>query len=112
MPPGDSQITRVPEEAATEAARRVKHVIPNWFPDLMDHFTAAVNTHDLVLVTDIAVGSTAPPDSVRYHGRDAVRRIWGSCAYLDSTGPSFTGFCAGPSTGPQPSRRKIRPGSH
>ena len=50
--------------------------------DLMDRFTAALNSHDLdavaALVTgDIVFESTSPPpDGTRYEGRDAVRRIW------------------------------------
>jgi ketosteroid isomerase-like protein len=51
--------------------------------DLMDRFTAALNSHDLdavmALVTgDIVFESTSPPpDGARYEGRDAVRRAWG-----------------------------------
>jgi ketosteroid isomerase-like protein len=51
--------------------------------DLMDRFTAALNSHDLdavaALVTDdIVFESTSPsPDGTRYEGRDAVRQIWG-----------------------------------
>ena len=50
--------------------------------DLMDRFTAALNSHDLdavaALVTDdIIFESTSPaPDGTRYAGRDAVLRIW------------------------------------
>ena len=50
--------------------------------DLMDRFTAALNSHDLdavaALVTeDIVLEATSPPpDGTRYEGRDAVRRIW------------------------------------
>jgi len=50
--------------------------------DLMDRFTAALNSHDLdatmALVTDdIVFESTSPaPDGTRYEGRDAVRQIW------------------------------------
>ena len=51
--------------------------------DLMDRFTAALNSHDLdaalALVTDdIVFESTSPsPDGTRYEGRDAVRKVWG-----------------------------------
>ena len=51
--------------------------------DLMDRFTAALNSHDLdavaALVTDDIVfeSTSPPPDGTRYEGRDAVRRIWG-----------------------------------
>jgi ketosteroid isomerase-like protein len=51
--------------------------------DLMDRFTAALNSHDLdavlALVTDDIVfeSTSPPPDGARYEGRDAVRRIWG-----------------------------------
>lgn len=51
--------------------------------DLMDRFTAALNSRDidavLALVTDdIVFESTSPaPDGARYEGRDAVRQIWG-----------------------------------
>jgi len=51
--------------------------------DLMDRFTAALNSHDLdavvALVTDdIVFESTSPsPDGTRYEGRDAVRQVWG-----------------------------------
>jgi ketosteroid isomerase-like protein len=51
--------------------------------DLMDRFTAALNSHDLdavaALVTDDIVfeATSPPPDGTRYEGRDAVRRIWG-----------------------------------
>jgi ketosteroid isomerase-like protein len=50
--------------------------------DLMDRFTAALNSHDIdavaALVTeDIVFESTSPaPDGTRYEGRDAVHRIW------------------------------------
>jgi ketosteroid isomerase-like protein len=50
--------------------------------DLMDRFTAALNSHDLdavaALVTDDIVfeATSPPPDGTRYQGRDAVRRIW------------------------------------
>jgi len=50
--------------------------------DLMDRFTAALNSHDVdavvALVTqDIVFESTSPPpDGTRYEGRDAVRQIW------------------------------------
>jgi ketosteroid isomerase-like protein len=50
--------------------------------DLMDRFTAALNSRDLdavmALVTeDIVFESTSPsPDGARYEGRDAVRQIW------------------------------------
>jgi ketosteroid isomerase-like protein len=50
--------------------------------DLMDRFTAALNSHDLdavaALVTDDIVfeATSPPPDGTRYEGRDAVRRIW------------------------------------
>ena len=51
--------------------------------DLMDRFTAALNSHDLdatmALVTDDIVfeSTSPPPDGTRYEGRDAVRQIWG-----------------------------------
>src|SRR6201982_781907 len=51
--------------------------------DLMDCFTAALNSHDLdavaALVTeDIVFESTSPPpDGTRYEGRGAVCRSWG-----------------------------------
>jgi len=51
--------------------------------DLMDRFTAALNSRDidavLALVTDdVVFESTSPaPDGARYEGRDAVRQIWG-----------------------------------
>jgi len=51
--------------------------------DLMDRFTAALNSHDLdavmALVTgDIVFESTSPPpDGARYEGQDAVRQAWG-----------------------------------
>jgi ketosteroid isomerase-like protein len=51
--------------------------------DLMDRFTAALNSHDLdavvALVTDDIVfeSTSPPPDGARYEGRDAVRQIWG-----------------------------------
>jgi ketosteroid isomerase-like protein len=51
--------------------------------DLMDRFTAALNSHDrdaiVALVTeDIVFESTSsPPDGTRYEGRDAVLQIWG-----------------------------------
>jgi|SRR5215472_5453208 len=50
--------------------------------DLLDRFTAAINSHDvdavMALVTDdIVFESTSPaPDGARYQGRDAVRQIW------------------------------------
>ena len=50
--------------------------------DLMDRFTAALNSHDrdavAALVTDDIVfeATSPPPDGTRYEGRDAVRRIW------------------------------------
>jgi ketosteroid isomerase-like protein len=50
--------------------------------DLMDRFTAALNSHDrdavAALVTDDIVfeSTSPPPDGTRYEGRDAVRRIW------------------------------------
>ena len=50
--------------------------------DLMDRFTAALNSHDLDAVTalvteDIVFESTSPaPDGTRYEGRDAVRQVW------------------------------------
>ena len=46
--------------------------------DLMDRFTAALNSHDLdavaALVTDDIVfeSTSPPPDGTRYEGRDAV----------------------------------------
>jgi ketosteroid isomerase-like protein len=51
--------------------------------DLMDRFTAALNSRDidavLALVTDdVVFESTSPaPDGARYEGRDEVRLIWG-----------------------------------
>jgi len=51
--------------------------------DLMDRFTAALNSHDLdavmALVTDdIVFESTSPaPDGTRYEGHAAVRQVWG-----------------------------------
>ena len=51
--------------------------------DLMDRFTAALNSHDLdavmALVTDdIVFESTSPaPDGTRYEGHEAVRQAWG-----------------------------------
>jgi ketosteroid isomerase-like protein len=51
--------------------------------DLMDRFTAALNSHDLDAVMalttdDIVFESTSPPpDGTRYEGRDAVRQVWG-----------------------------------
>jgi ketosteroid isomerase-like protein len=51
--------------------------------DLMDRFTAALNSHDLdavmALVTDDIVfeSTSPPPDGTRYEGRDAVRQVWG-----------------------------------
>jgi ketosteroid isomerase-like protein len=51
--------------------------------DLMDRFTAALNSHDLdavmALVTDdIVFESTSPSsDGTRCEGRDAVRQVWG-----------------------------------
>jgi ketosteroid isomerase-like protein len=51
--------------------------------DLMDRFTAALNSHDLdavvALVTDDIVfeSTSPPPDGTRYQGRDAVRHVWG-----------------------------------
>ena len=51
--------------------------------DLMDRFTAALNSHDLnavlaLVAEDIVFESTTPPpDGVRYEGRDAVARVWG-----------------------------------
>ena len=51
--------------------------------DLIDRFTAALNSHDLdavvALVTDDIVfeSTSPPPDGARYEGRDAVRQIWG-----------------------------------
>jgi len=50
--------------------------------DLMDRFTAALNSHDLdavaALVTDDIVfeSTSPPPDGTRYEGRDVVRQIW------------------------------------
>jgi ketosteroid isomerase-like protein len=50
--------------------------------DLLDRFTAALNSHDLdavmTLVTDDIVfeSTSPPPDGARYQGRDAVRQIW------------------------------------
>jgi ketosteroid isomerase-like protein len=50
--------------------------------DLMDRFTAALNSHDLDIVLglvtdDIVFESTSPaPDGARYEGRDAVRQVW------------------------------------
>jgi ketosteroid isomerase-like protein len=51
--------------------------------DLMDRFTAALNSHDLdavlaLVAEDIVFESTTPPpDGARYEGRDAVARVWG-----------------------------------
>ena len=51
--------------------------------DLMDRFTAALNSHDIdavmALVTgDIVFESTSPaPDGTRYEGAEAVRQVWG-----------------------------------
>lgn len=51
--------------------------------DLMDRFTAALNSHDLdavmALVTDDIVfeSTSPPPDGARYEGQDAVRQAWG-----------------------------------
>jgi ketosteroid isomerase-like protein len=51
--------------------------------DLMDRFTAALNSHDLdatmALVTDDIVfeSTSPPPDGTRYEGRDAVLQVWG-----------------------------------
>lgn len=51
--------------------------------DLMDRFTAALNSHDLAAVAalitdDIVFEATAPPpDGTRYEGRDAVLQVWG-----------------------------------
>jgi ketosteroid isomerase-like protein len=51
--------------------------------DLVDRFTAALNSHDLdavlALVADDIVfeSTTPPPDGARYEGRDAVARVWG-----------------------------------
>ena len=51
--------------------------------DLMDRFTAALNSHDIAAVMalitdDIVFESTSPPpDGARYDGRDAVRQVWG-----------------------------------
>jgi ketosteroid isomerase-like protein len=50
--------------------------------DLMDRFTAALNSRDLdavmaLVAEDIVFESTSPsPDGARYEGRDAVRQIW------------------------------------
>jgi len=50
--------------------------------DLLDRFTAAMNSHDvdavMALVTDDIVfeSTSPPPDGARYQGRDAVRQIW------------------------------------
>jgi ketosteroid isomerase-like protein len=50
--------------------------------DLMDRFTAALNSHDLdavaaLITDDIVFESTSPPpDGTRYEGRDVVRQIW------------------------------------
>src|SRR5690242_19097696 len=79
--------------------------------DLMDRFTAALNSHDLdavaALVTDDIVFefTSPPPDGTRYEGRDAVRRIWAEI--LTATPrpgfPSKRGYCPGPKW---PARRK------
>src|SRR4029077_16699114 len=51
--------------------------------DLMDRFTAALNSHDLdavaaLITDDIVFESTSPPpDGTHYEGRDAVCQIWG-----------------------------------
>ena len=51
--------------------------------DLMDRFTAALNSHDLdavmTLVTDDIVfeSTSPPPDGTRCQGRDAVRQVRG-----------------------------------
>lgn len=51
--------------------------------DLMDRFTAALNSHDLDAVLALAAedivfeSTTPPPDGARYEGRDAVARVWG-----------------------------------
>jgi ketosteroid isomerase-like protein len=51
--------------------------------DLMDRFTAALNSHDLdavlALVTDDIVfeSTSPPPDGARFEGQDAVRQVWG-----------------------------------
>ena len=51
--------------------------------DLMDRFTAALNSHDIdaamALVTDdIVFEATSPaPDGTRYEGHEAVRQAWG-----------------------------------
>jgi ketosteroid isomerase-like protein len=51
--------------------------------ELMDRFTAALNSGNLdavlALVTDDIVfeSTSPPPDGARYHGRDAVRQVWG-----------------------------------
>jgi ketosteroid isomerase-like protein len=51
--------------------------------NLMDRFTAALNSHDLdavaALVTDDIVfeSTSPPPDGTRYEGWNAVRQIFG-----------------------------------
>jgi ketosteroid isomerase-like protein len=51
--------------------------------DLVDRFTAAINSHDLdavlgLVTDDIVFESTSPaPDGARYEGWDAVRQVWG-----------------------------------
>ncbi len=51
--------------------------------ELMDRFTAAMNSHDLdavlaLVADDIVFESTSPPpDGARYHGRDAAGQVWG-----------------------------------
>ena len=51
--------------------------------ELMDRFTAAMNSHDLdavlaLISDDIVFESTSPsPDGARYHGKDAVGQVWG-----------------------------------
>src|SRR5690242_12610484 len=79
--------------------------------DLMDRFTAALNSHDLdavmaLVADDIVFEFTSPPpDGTRYEGRDAVRRIWAEI--LTATPrpgfPSKRGYCPGPKW---PARRK------
>lgn len=83
--------------------------------DLMDRFTAALNSHDLdavaALVTDDIVfeSTSPPPDGTRYEGRHAVHRIWGEMltatpqARFPSRNSSRTAqdapSCAGATTG-------------
>jgi ketosteroid isomerase-like protein len=50
---------------------------------VMDRFTAALNSHDLEAVAALVTGdvvfesTSPPPDGTRYEGRGAVLAVWG-----------------------------------